>query len=64
MKFMKLIVHHEAQRSIMSHRKIHRSQLRKKTVIAFSLFSSEQVHLRILDESRITADFQVSWQRL
>ena len=33
--------------------------LRKKTVIAFSLFSSEQAHFEILDEAQITANFQV-----
>jgi hypothetical protein len=57
MSSMKLIAHHDVLQSVMSHRKIHRSQLRKKTVIAFSLFSSEQAHFEILDEAQITADF-------
>jgi hypothetical protein len=59
MSSMKLIAHHDVLQSVMSHRKIHRSQLRKKTVIAFSLFSSEQGHFEIVDEAQITADFQV-----
>jgi hypothetical protein len=54
-----LIARRDVWHLLLSHRKIHPSQLRKKTVIAFSLFSSEQAHLRILDEAQITADFQV-----
>ncbi len=37
-------------------------RLRKETVIDLSPFSSEQAHFEILDESQITADFQVSLQ--
>src|SRR6266403_161437 len=34
----------------------------KEKVIGLSPFNSEQAHFEILDESPITADFQVSWQ--
>jgi hypothetical protein len=34
-------------------------QLRKETVIDLSPFTSEQAHLEVLDESDITADFQL-----
>jgi hypothetical protein len=59
MSSMKLIARQDVWQLLLSHHKIHRSRLRKKTLIAFSLFSSEQAHFEILDEAQITADFQV-----
>ena len=38
-------------------------QLRKETVIDLSPVNSERAHFEVLDESQITADFQVSWRR-
>jgi len=34
----------------------------KEPAIGVSPFDFEQAHFEILDESHITADFQVSWQ--
>jgi hypothetical protein len=38
-------------------------QFRKKTMIGLSPFNCEKAQFEVLDESHITADFQVSWRR-
>jgi hypothetical protein len=58
MSSMKLIAHHDVLQSVTSHRK-NSPILAQKENSAFSLFSSEQAHFEILDETQISSDFQV-----